>query len=316
MLTSRNSNDRSSLSIYVGPEHRQFILLSHFLDEKSIDFDLLLQRCGSSQNDFSDAALQEFRLEAVDPEAFSLFVQWLYGIELPRAQRPWPHTKLSLDDGNLNEVPLPAQLQSSGALQPLVMKVNFNGFEQDSFNNIVFRDPYRKFSAEEIRLADMLRSSITATSTSPTMDTKCPSESLEQQSIKTETGEPKEALLTTATEENHEYIQVVLLKLMLLAEMAGWKQCHKDAYRNYRLGEKEIERESINLKHIEMAYSTIEGAPHKPDCSLTLKLIAKYAYLKGTKNGLLTVYLELFNKFPRFLKDIRSIEQASHPSPA
>ncbi|KAK7950893.1 uncharacterized protein PG986_006621 [Apiospora aurea] len=303
----------SSLSIYVGPERRQFILPCHFLDEKSIDFDLLLQRCGPSQDDFSDAALQEVQLEALGPEAFNLFVQWLYGIELPRAQRYWPHTKLSLDLGNLNEVPLPAQLQSSPALEPLVMNANTNGFEQDSFNAIVFHDPYSKFSAEEIRLADMLRSSITATSTSPTMDAKGPSESLEQQSIKTETEEPEEALLATSSEENNEYIQAVLLKLMLLTEMAGWGQCCRDAHNNYCHGENEVERDSINLDHIEIAYSTC--ARHDPEFSPTLDFMADYAYFKGVEDGLLTVYQELFAKFPRFLKDIRSREQRSRPSP-
>ncbi|KAK8055699.1 hypothetical protein PG993_000926 [Apiospora rasikravindrae] len=178
---SAGSNGRSSLSIYVGPERRQFILPGHFLGKKSIDLDLLLQRCGSSPSDPSgatDSGIQEFQLDTVDLKAFNLFVQWLYGIELPQVQPAWPSSPLSLDDGRLSEVPQPAHLQSSGALIPLVQNENPTGSVQNSFRHIVFRWPYRKFSAEEIRLADMLRSSA-------------------------ETGDPDKALLaTTSTEES------------------------------------------------------------------------------------------------------------------
>ncbi|KAK8055700.1 hypothetical protein PG993_000927 [Apiospora rasikravindrae] len=91
--------------------------------------------------------------------------------------------------------------------------------------------------------------------------------------------------------------------------MAGWNQCWKDAAINYRRGENEIEQKSINLDHIEIAYSTIEGARHSPHYSPTLAFMANYAYRKGIEDGLLTVYLELFTKFPRFLKDIQLREK-------
>lgn len=256
---------------------------------------LLFQRCAVSQGEQSEPPnpLDEFRLDCVNPEAFNLFTQWLYGIELPRVQWAWPRIILSLDDGNLNDVPLPAQLQSSGALEPLVEKENANGSAQSKFLHIAFRDPYHQFSAEEIRLADMLRSSITSDSTNP-----------ENAEVKTEdTGTPVDAV--ASTEELNERTQTGLLRLMLLAEMAGWNQCFNDAMENYRHGEILMKRNSLNLDHIDLAYSTIGSARHMPDYSPTLRFMADYAYFKGTECGLLTVYQELFAKFPRFSDDIR-----------
>lgn len=102
---------------------------------------------------------------------------------------------------------------------------------------------------------------------------------------------------------------------MLLAEIAGWDQCFNDAMDNYRHGEIQIKRKSLNLDHIDLAYSTIAAARHMPDCSPTLNFIADYAYPKGTEHGLLTVYMELFAKFPRFLSDIKLREQGPHSFP-
>ncbi|KAK8045214.1 hypothetical protein PG993_005238 [Apiospora rasikravindrae] len=52
--------------------------------------------------------------------------------------------------GNLGEAPGTA----ATAFQPLVEKENATGSAQNSFQNILFQDPYKKWSAEELRLQD------------------------------------------------------------------------------------------------------------------------------------------------------------------
>ncbi|KAK8050143.1 hypothetical protein PG994_011873 [Apiospora phragmitis] len=310
----------SSVSVYVGPERRQFIILGQVLNKKSIKWNLLFKRCGAFQQDYADLAdeLLKFRLDAVDPEAFNLFAQWLYGIELPR---------------------------SSGALKPWVEKSEVSS-AKSSFNHIAFHGPYRKFSAEEIRLADMLRFSAARTSTSSTTDAKSPPESHvspredmlsgaltnmtlqpRQEKATAESPNARQASQqnTTAkkddtvpdnplpakplTEAMDERTQTNLLKLMLLAEMAGWKQCFSDALDNYRHGEIHIKRETLNHDHIDLAYSTIAAARLMPNESITLQFMADYAYFTSLKHGHLTAYQQLFTKFPRFLNDTKLREE-------
>ncbi|KAK6854429.1 hypothetical protein PG995_009522 [Apiospora arundinis] len=52
--------------------------------------------------------------------------------------------------GNLGEAPGTA----ATAFQPLIEKENATGSAQNSFQNILFQDPYKKWSAEELRLQD------------------------------------------------------------------------------------------------------------------------------------------------------------------
>ncbi|KAK7924274.1 nuclear protein 96-domain-containing protein [Apiospora marii] len=310
-------SSESSFSIFVGPERRQFILLGQVLNMKSIGLDLLVLRCAVSPPEQLElpGALVEYRLDIVDPEAFNLLAQCLYGMDLPRVPLAWPRrTKLSLKDGCLSEVPHPAQLQTSGALEPLVEKENATGSDQNRFLHIVFHEPYRKFSAEEIRISDKCRlRHLAALKKSSMVNPKGASEGHIQQSavVKTEdSGKPVDA--GASIEEENERIQTGLLKLMLVAEIAGWDQCFTDAMDNYRHGEIQMKRNSLNLDHIDLAYSTIASAHHMPDHSPTLNFIADYAYSKGTEHGLLTVYLGLFTKFPRFLSDIQLREQGTH----
>jgi hypothetical protein len=307
LLTCPSNSSESSFSIFVGPERRQFILLGQVLDMNSVDLNLFVLRFTVSPPEQSKppGPLVEYSLDTVDPEAFNLFTQWLYGMDLPRVPLAWPRIALSLDDGCLSEVPHPARLRFLGALTPLVENETPTSSAQNRFLHIVFSEPYRKFSVEEIRTADSLRM--------PVAIPKGASEGHVQQStvVKTEdTDKPVDA--KASIEEENERIQAGLLKLMLVAEIAGWDQCYNDAMDNYRHGEIQMDRNSLNLEHIDLAYSTIASARHMPDHSPTLNFIADYAYSKGTEHGLLTVYLGLFAKFPRFLSDIQLREQGSH----
>ncbi|KAK6842923.1 hypothetical protein PG995_001939 [Apiospora arundinis] len=291
-----------SFIVYVGPQRRKFMLLGQLLNLKRIDLDHLIGSPGTSTD--------EIWLEKVDPEAFNLFAQWLYGIGLPRVQKTWLQTKqLDINDGIFQEIPSPEHLAGSGALASDLMYPKEGGYMQ-KFTNIVSHPSYIKFSPEEIRLADMIRMSDALINTEQRGAVTKQKDAAVSPAVVLEAG-------ALEAEANSERIQTILLKLVLLAEKARWHQCFNDALSNYRHGERQLSRVSPQPDHIDMAYSSIRHDSKEPasDFSPTLHFMADYAYFKGVEHRQLTAYQPLFSKYPRFLRDIQLRETGTMEVP-
>jgi hypothetical protein len=95
-----------------------------------------------------------------------------------------------------------------------------------------------------------------------------------------------------------EYLQLTLVKLLVMAEKYGWDDLFNDAMDAFREGERYLARRHPLSRHLELAYTGCH--PHSP----LLVFFADYAFWAGKYHNTLTELLEVAVGLPDLLSDL------------
>lgn len=313
------------VSIRNGDDHRQFDISRELLLAKGIDF---------GEGDLTDETVKCITMHDVNADAFNLFVMWLYGYDLPKVAIP----TLDFTDPDDSWVTHPSHCQSNASqssnlvvepmLEPLSVPVPGPRFAStlqpdrkgslviENFQHICFMKDFKRFSVDEIRLANAAPASAVSSSPSERAGslTSLTSSSAPNLSYSGECKSPcslkrgrssaelpqmaKRTKIEADLDSGNEKIQTLLLELALLAHQYGWTQCFNLAVDTYRHGERELNRKLPKLDHIRLAYKNLDAA----NTPVAL-LMADYAFYKAAQAGLTEFARTVFLEKPTFMQD-------------
>lgn len=111
---------------------------------------------------------------------------------------------------------------------------------------------------------------------------------------------PAEKKQKTNVPSANDQIQLLLLKLAILAQKYGWSECFNATIESYRAGEKMMDRTYPVLSHIQLVYSA-DNSTHSP----ATRLLTDYAFYKGAQSGI-SRYHTVFVLKPAFMGDYHS----------
>ncbi|KAM0811735.1 hypothetical protein AB5N19_12091 [Seiridium cardinale] len=313
MSVTGNTSSIVQIIVNDGAEPRQFLIPRELLIVKAVKFGL--------GGDPADHKVTTLTLTNVNTDAFNLFVNWLYGRDLPKVElaevfeacdttAPKPHIDL-------------AKLPLRGPVFSPTVKFEIEGKPyENSYQHICFMDGYKSHSPEEIRLkyleyfppanqgppfsgsagfnltnnGPLSNSSMSNSRT--TLSPQTTSTIKRQQSPSQSTHLAKRAKTEADDKNNNETIQMLLLSLSALARKFRWPKCFNQAIENYRFGERFMHRSFPKEEHIYLAYENSISSPNP-----IVRLVADYAFYCIVQSGSTLSARPAFAKKPLFMSD-------------